>query len=162
SSPKGSNAGRRELVRFFERLGVFQIHRAHRSRKCTTVGRSPRCRGHLGRYRLRERSLHPPNMKTYLAFFLIAAFSSAALTPLLRRFCERHALVDSSLDQRRIHQKAVPRLGGVAIFISIGIALCSLALVHNLLTQTLRTELKPILSVMICGLLVLLIGAYDD
>jgi len=101
-------------------------------------------------------------MKTYLALFLIAAFSSAVLTPLLRRFCERHALVDSSLDQRRIHQKAVPRLGGVAIFISIGIALCSLALVHNLLTQTLRAELKPILSVMICGLLVLLIGAYDD
>src|SRR6266513_2649468 len=101
-------------------------------------------------------------MKTYLTLFLVAAFSSAVLTPLLRRFCERHGLLDASLDQRRIHQRAVPRLGGVAIFISIIIALCSLALVHNLLTQTLRTELKPILSVLICGLLVLLIGAYDD
>src|SRR6266550_4720437 len=101
-------------------------------------------------------------MKTYLALFLVAAFGSAVLTPLLRRFCERHGLLDASLDQRRIHQRAVPRLGGVAIFISIVIALCSLALVHNLLTQTLRTELKPILSVLICGLLVLLIGAYDD
>ena len=101
-------------------------------------------------------------MKTYLALFLVAAFGSAVLTPLLRRFCERHRLVDASLDQRRIHQKAVPRLGGVAIFISVVIALSSLALVHNLLTQTLRTELKPILSVMICGLLVLGIGAYDD
>src|SRR5947207_7488492 len=101
-------------------------------------------------------------MKTYLALFLIAAFGSGVLTPLLRRFCERHALVDASLDHRRIHQKAVPRLGGVAIFISIVVALSSLLLVHNLLTQTLRTEVKPILSVMICGLLVLLIGAYDD
>src|SRR5437588_4054656 len=101
-------------------------------------------------------------MKTYLALFLVAAFGSAVLTPLLRRFCERHRLVDASLDQRRIHQKAVPRLGGVAIFISVVVALSSLALVHNLLTQTLRTELKPILSVMICGLLVLGIGAYDD
>lgn len=101
-------------------------------------------------------------MKTYLALFLIAAFGSGVLTPLLRRFCERHRLLDASRDQRRIHQKAVPRLGGVAIFVSIVVALCSLALVNNLLTQTLRTDLKPILSVMICGLLVLLIGAYDD
>ena len=101
-------------------------------------------------------------MKTYLVLFLVAAFCSAVLTPLLRRFCERHALLDASLDQRRIHQRAVPRLGGVAIFISIVVALGSLALVNNLLTQTLRADLKPILSVIICGLLVLLIGAYDD
>src|SRR5438105_4131523 len=101
-------------------------------------------------------------MKTYLVLFLVAAFGSGVLTPLLRRFCERYGLLDASLDHRRIHQKAMPRLGGVAIFISIAVALSSLALVHNLLTQTLRTELKPILSVMICGLLVLGIGAYDD
>ena len=101
-------------------------------------------------------------MKTYLALFLVAAFGSGVLTPLLRRFCERYRLLDASLDHRRIHQKAMPRLGGVAIFISIAVALSSLILVHNLLTQTLRTELKPILSVMICGLLVLLIGVYDD
>ena len=101
-------------------------------------------------------------MKTYLALFLVAAFGSGVLTPLLRRFCERYGLLDASLDHRRIHQKAVPRLGGVAIFIPIAVALSSLVLVHNLLTQTLRTELKPILSVMICGLLVLLIGVYDD
>ncbi|MFN2578339.1 MAG: glycosyltransferase family 4 protein [Pyrinomonadaceae bacterium] len=101
-------------------------------------------------------------MKTYLVLFLIAAFVSGILTPLLRRFCERHALVDASLDHRRIHRKAVPRLGGVAIFISIVLALSSLALVHNLLTQTLRAEIKPILAVIICGLLVLMIGAYDD
>jgi UDP-GlcNAc:undecaprenyl-phosphate GlcNAc-1-phosphate transferase len=101
-------------------------------------------------------------MKTYLVLFLVAAFGSAVLTPLLRRFCERYALLDATLDQRRIHQKAVPRLGGVAIFISIVVALGSLALVNNLLTQTLRADLKPIMSVIICGLLVLLIGAYDD
>jgi len=101
-------------------------------------------------------------MKTYLAIFLLAAFSAGVLTPLLRRLCERYALLDSSLDERRVHQKAVPRLGGIAIFLSVTIALCSLTIVHNVITQTVRLEFKSILSVFGCGLLVLLLGVYDD
>ncbi len=101
-------------------------------------------------------------MKTYLGVFLIAAFFAGVLTPLLRRMCERYALLDSSLDERRVHQKAVPRLGGIAIFLSVSIALSSLLLVHNVLTQAVRLELKPILSVLGCGFLVLLLGIYDD
>jgi UDP-GlcNAc:undecaprenyl-phosphate GlcNAc-1-phosphate transferase len=101
-------------------------------------------------------------MKTYLGIFLIAAFSALIATPLLRRLCERFGLVDRAFDQRRIHQKAVPRLGGVAIFVSVILSLASLAFIHNLLTQNLRPELKAIASVLGCGLLVLLIGVYDD
>src|SRR5215831_5489888 len=101
-------------------------------------------------------------MKTYLAIFLIAAFASAVLTPLLRRLCERYRLLDSSLDQRRIHQKAVPRLGGVAIFVSIVLALASIVFLHNGVTQNLRPELKAVAAVLVCGLLVLLLGVYDD
>src|SRR5580765_5255985 len=101
-------------------------------------------------------------MKTYLAVFLLAAFTAGVLTPLLRRVCEHYALLDSSLDKRRVHQKAVPRLGGIAIFLSVTIALASLMLVHNVITQAMRLELKPILSVFGCGLLVLLLGIYDD
>src|SRR5205814_723982 len=71
-------------------------------------------------------------MKTYFALFLMSASASLVLTPLLRRFCERHRLVDEPKDNRRVHQKAVPRLGGVAIFLSILIALSVLALVNNL------------------------------
>jgi UDP-GlcNAc:undecaprenyl-phosphate GlcNAc-1-phosphate transferase len=101
-------------------------------------------------------------MKTYLAVFLIAAFFAGVLTPLLRRLCERYALLDSSLDERRVHQKAVPRLGGVAIFFSVLIGLSSLLLIHNVLTQAVRLELKSILGVLGCGFLVLLLGVYDD
>jgi UDP-GlcNAc:undecaprenyl-phosphate GlcNAc-1-phosphate transferase len=101
-------------------------------------------------------------MKTYLAVFLLAAFSAVVLTPLLRRVCERYGLLDSSLDKRRVHQKAVPRLGGIAIFLSVTIALSSLLLVHNTVTQTVHLEFKPILSVLGCGFLVLLLGIYDD
>jgi UDP-GlcNAc:undecaprenyl-phosphate/decaprenyl-phosphate GlcNAc-1-phosphate transferase len=101
-------------------------------------------------------------MKTYFALFLIAATASLVLTPLLRRFCQRYGLLDQPGDQRRVHEKAVPRLGGVAIFLSILIALSTLPLLNNLLTQTLRPELKQILVFLGCGLLVLLLGAFDD
>ncbi len=101
-------------------------------------------------------------MKTYFALFLIAATASLILTPLLRRFCERYRLVDEPKDNRRVHQKAVPRLGGVAIFLAILIALSVLVLVNNLLTRTLHPELRGIAVLLGCGLLVLLLGVYDD
>jgi len=97
-------------------------------------------------------------MKTYLAVFLIAAFAAAVLTPLLRRLCERYRLVDGSTDHRRIHLKAVPRLGGIAIFVSVVLSLSSLAFIRNLVVQNLRPELKPIISVVVCSLLVLLLA----
>src|SRR6185503_11407459 len=101
-------------------------------------------------------------MKTYLAVFLLAAFSAGVLTPLLRRVCERYKLLDVSLDKRRVHQRAVPRLGGIAIFFSVTIALGSLALVHNLASQSIRVEFRSFVSVLGCGFLVLLLGVYDD
>ena len=101
-------------------------------------------------------------MKTYFALFLISATASLLLTPLLRRFCERYRLVDEPLDDRRVHLKAVPRLGGVAIFLSLLVALSALPLVNNLLTQTLRPERRGIVVFLVCGFLVLLLGVYDD
>jgi UDP-GlcNAc:undecaprenyl-phosphate GlcNAc-1-phosphate transferase len=101
-------------------------------------------------------------MKTYLAIFLFAAFASLVLTPLLRRWCERYGLVDSNRGHRRIHQIAVPRLGGIAIFASVILALLTLTLVQNAITRNLRPELKAITAVLVCGLLVLLLGIYDD
>jgi UDP-GlcNAc:undecaprenyl-phosphate/decaprenyl-phosphate GlcNAc-1-phosphate transferase len=91
-----------------------------------------------------------------------AACASLALTPLLRRLCERYRLVDEPGDGRRVHQKAVPRLGGIAIFLSLLISLSALALVKNLLTQAVRPDLKQILAFLACGFLVLLLGIYDD
>jgi len=101
-------------------------------------------------------------VKTYFGLFLISASASLVLTPLLRRFCESFRLVDEPQDERRVHRKAVPRLGGIAIFLSMLIALFFLAMVNNLLTQTLRPDLRAIVVFVVCGFLVLLLGVYDD
>src|SRR5438132_13410938 len=101
-------------------------------------------------------------MKTYFALFLISAAASLTMTPLLRRLCERFHLLDEPQGKRKLHQKAVPRLGGVAIFLSLGIALSVLPLVNNLLTQTLRPQLREVMVFLSCGSTVLLLGVYDD
>jgi len=99
---------------------------------------------------------------TYVALFLIATIASLILTPLLRRLCVRFRLLDIPLDGRRMHSKGVPRLGGVAIYLAVAIALSALPLVDNLLTQTLRGFGTEILVACIPATLVLFLGIYDD
>ena len=101
-------------------------------------------------------------MNTYFALFLIATFSSLIITPLVRRLCERFGLLDIPVDGRRMHIKAVPRLGGVAIYASCVIALSTLPFVDNLLTQKLRPHTAEIFIALIPATLVLLLGIYDD
>jgi len=101
-------------------------------------------------------------MKTYFVLFLAAAFTSAVITPLLRRLCQRFGLVDVPRGDRHVHRTPIPRLGGVGIFLSVVIALSSLLFVRNLLTQNLRVEIKSIGAFLLCSLLVVAVGAYDD
>ena len=61
-------------------------------------------------------------MNTYFALFVIATIASLVVTPVVRRLCERYRLLDVPTDSRRLHTKATPRLGGVAIYLSCLIA----------------------------------------
>lgn len=99
-------------------------------------------------------------MKTFFALFLIATIASLTITPLVRRLCTRFKLLDIPLDDRRMHTKGVPRLGGVAIYLSCLIALLALTLVDNNLTQSLRAS--DFFVVLVPATLVLVLGVYDD
>jgi UDP-GlcNAc:undecaprenyl-phosphate/decaprenyl-phosphate GlcNAc-1-phosphate transferase len=101
-------------------------------------------------------------MKTYFALFLIATFSALVITPLIRRLCERFKLLDVPRDGRRVHRSAIPRLGGVAIYLSLLLALSSLLFVSNVLTQSLQFYTPVLLKVLVPTSLVLLLGIYDD
>ena len=101
-------------------------------------------------------------MKTYFALFSIATIASLIATPLVRRLCERYKLLDVPLDARRIHPRAVPRLGGVALYLSCLAALSMLPFVDNLLTQNLSGFRSEFFTLLIPATLVLLLGAYDD
>lgn len=101
-------------------------------------------------------------MNTYFALFVIATVASLVVTPVMRRLCERFQLLDVPTDSRRLHTKAIPRLGGVAIYFSCLIALSMLPFVDNLLTQTLKSLWSDILIAVIPATLVLMLGIVDD
>src|SRR5438270_186955 len=62
-------------------------------------------------------------MNTYLTIFIIALGSSLFLTPVVRRLAQRLGWVDAPADGRRLHEMPTPRIGGVAIFLSVALAL---------------------------------------
>jgi UDP-GlcNAc:undecaprenyl-phosphate GlcNAc-1-phosphate transferase len=101
-------------------------------------------------------------LKTYFALFLIATIASLITTPLIRRLCQRFKLLDIPTDDRRVHRTAVPRLGGLAIYLSCLTALSLLPFVDNLLTQTLSGLQAESLAIFIPATLVLILGVYDD
>lgn len=101
-------------------------------------------------------------MNTYLTLFIISLCSSLFLTPVLRRLAQRFNWLDVPQDRRRIHTQPIPRLGGIAIFLSVAVALLVLPLLDNLVTQSLVTRWRVICAVLIPSTLVLLFGIFDD
>ncbi|HEY8185772.1 MAG TPA: MraY family glycosyltransferase [Pyrinomonadaceae bacterium] len=101
-------------------------------------------------------------MKTYFALFFIATSSALVITPIIRRLCERFKLLDVPADGRRLHTSAIPRLGGVAVYLSLMLALASLLFVSNLVTERLAYFTPVFFKVLIPASLVLLLGIYDD
>src|SRR5947209_497997 len=101
-------------------------------------------------------------MNTYIAIFAIALFASLVLTPIIRRLSARIGWLDKPLDDRRVHHQAIPRVGGLAILLSVLIALLTLPLVDNLVTQSVLRERWQLLTVFVPALLVTLLGLYDD
>ncbi len=101
-------------------------------------------------------------MKTYIALFVIAMCATLTITPLIRRLCERFKLLDVPADGRRVHTNAIPRLGGLAIYLSLMLALSSLLFVSNLVTESLAFYSPVLFKVLIPCSLVLLLGVYDD
>ncbi|RJQ24496.1 MAG: undecaprenyl/decaprenyl-phosphate alpha-N-acetylglucosaminyl 1-phosphate transferase [Peptococcaceae bacterium] len=82
---------------------------------------------------------------------ILLAFCIAFLiTPLVRRWAFKHGVLDRP-NWRKVHRRAVPRLGGMAIYISFTAAV--------LLTQELTT---PIIGLLIGGSLITLVGIVDD
>ena len=101
-------------------------------------------------------------MNTYLTLFVVSLGASLFLTPVVRRLAERRGWLDVPSDGRRVHVKPVPRLGGVAVFLSVSAALMVLPLVDNLVTDALTEDRAKILAVLVSSTLVFAFGVYDD
>ena len=83
--------------------------------------------------------------------FLIAATCAFALSPLCCRLAVKIGAVDIPADGRRMHTRATPRVGGLAVFFAISVA--------SALFFSREASLVPLLS---GGLVIISAGLLDD
>ena len=108
-----------------------------------------------------------PHLGAMLAIFAVTLAISLGLTPLVRRFAIQRGMVDKPGADRRVHTIAVPRLGGLAMYIAFaaGILLMFGFNVHGLqggLTGNSVFEPARILFALAGAGLVTLVMAVDD
>lgn len=101
-------------------------------------------------------------MKTFILIFVVATCSSLVITPTMRRLCQRYRWLDEPKDGRRLHTRAIPRLGGVAVFLSVLLGLAPLLLIRNLFTESFRPTAPRLLVILVPAGLTLILGVVDD
>ena len=100
-------------------------------------------------------------MNTALVTFLFSFLLSLVLTPLARRLGFRIGAV-STPGGRHVHARKVPRIGGVAIYISFVIPLLALFFLESSVARIVRAEWVRVLGLMAGGLVMAVVGVLDD
>jgi UDP-GlcNAc:undecaprenyl-phosphate GlcNAc-1-phosphate transferase len=101
-------------------------------------------------------------MNTFLTLFIISLTSSLFLTPVLRRAAQRLGWVDVPRDGRRLHTLPIPRVGGIAVYCSVGLALAALPLMDNRVTELVAEQWREMIAVLLSSSLVFAFGIFDD
>lgn len=97
-------------------------------------------------------------MRIYLIGFAIALVSSYFITFIVEKLALRVGAVDIP-NKRKVHVKPIPRLGGLAIYISFSLSLLVVLLIDHVDLSRLGVQLWGIL---IGGTFILIFGAMDD
>jgi UDP-GlcNAc:undecaprenyl-phosphate/decaprenyl-phosphate GlcNAc-1-phosphate transferase len=91
------------------------------------------------------------DMINYFIAFCLAGLIAFCITPLVIKLAFRLGAIDTPKDERRIHKKTMPRMGGFAIYIAFIIS-CLIFLEVN----------RQMMGIMIGGTLILIMGIVDD
>lgn len=94
-------------------------------------------------------------------FFFLALILTLGITPYVRSLGTRFEILDSP-GKRKIHQTAVPRLGGIGIFSATLLPILLLLLIGSFPETGSQKALRPLLGLSLGCLLVLGIGIWDD
>ena len=100
-------------------------------------------------------------MKTYVAILVISALAAFFFTPLMRRLALRFGAIDLP-GERKVHQKPMPRFGGLAVFIGFCFPWAGFYLLDNLVTETFQNYEKLFAALMLGASAMLVLGVWDD
>ncbi len=101
-------------------------------------------------------------MQPLVIAFLIAALSAAIITPLVISGAKRWQLLDAPDATRHLHERPVPRLGGVAVFMATMLGIAS-TLLYGPARETLTPEWNRfVLALALGGTVLFGAGLVDD
>lgn len=89
--------------------------------------------------------------------FVVALIVAYATTPLSIKLAFKIGALDVPKDNRRMHKKPIPRIGGIAIVYGFLISVCCFS--SFMLDGTLN---KPLIGILVGGLIIAVLGFLDD
>lgn len=100
----------------------------------------------------------------YSLFFLatVSVILSLVLTPVIRNWFIRLAIVDHPAGGRRIHEQPVPRVGGIAIILTYVLAFVALVLSPLRGADLITNQLSFIVKAIPAAVLIFAVGLIDD
>lgn len=101
-------------------------------------------------------------MNSYLLIFVISTAAAFILTPVISRLSRKFGWLDEPLDFRRVHETPTPRLGGIAIFAAMTLALVTVFATNGGFADLLKTNSAALLSVIVPASIIFFGGIYDD
>jgi UDP-GlcNAc:undecaprenyl-phosphate GlcNAc-1-phosphate transferase len=99
---------------------------------------------------------------TYLVAVALAMAVASVLTPIVAKLAHRFHWLDVPGEARKVHTRAIPRLGGIAVVIAFFTPIIGLAIYTNEISDLMYNDSR-LVSALICGALVIVgLGIYDD
>lgn len=102
-------------------------------------------------------------MLTYLVAFLCSGLVAAFATPLVARFAHRVDAIDLPGEARKVHKKAIPRIGGIAVVLGFFAPIIGLAIYSNRISWLLYgSDARMVTSLVAGSFGIVALGVFDD
>jgi UDP-GlcNAc:undecaprenyl-phosphate/decaprenyl-phosphate GlcNAc-1-phosphate transferase len=99
---------------------------------------------------------------TYAVAFIVALAVAAMLTPVVTHYAHRFGWLDRPNEARKIHTRAVPRLGGIAVVVAFFAPIIGLAIYTNRISGLIYQDQTLVIALVCGGLSIVGLGVYDD
>jgi len=100
-------------------------------------------------------------MKTYLLTYFCSTVSALLITPLIIYVARTFKLYDAQ-GARKVHATAIPRIGGIAIFLSTTLLVITILFLDNRIGEKFRNIQSQIIVIMAGSAFIFFVGLVDD
>lgn len=100
-------------------------------------------------------------MKTYLSVYVGSLLLAMLITPIVIYIAHVFKIYDS-LDVRKVHACSIPRIGGVAVFLSATTLVIMALLLNNSIGEAFRSIQIQVVTLLTTGTFIFMIGLVDD